>query len=93
VDTLDVECGAIIAHHPSDIANFFQQLRRCHPKITTVVWAYEFLPKDDVFNGHDEGFRIFAYDVELANDFSRCRDFSVAGVITNRPDVVLHKSC
>ena len=86
--SLNVDCGLLIAHQPLSLDSLLQTLPiRGH--VNTIVWNYETL--DDVLLQKSvyHGLKNFVYGVETEIDHQRLADMPLYGVITDHPNFLL----
>ncbi|MCI5158205.1 MAG: glycerophosphodiester phosphodiesterase [Candidatus Electrothrix sp. AUS1_2] len=88
---LNIECGALVAHRPVNTSFFLRQLNLFDKSINTIVFPVEFICRDIVSIAHEEGFKVFSYDIENLNDYRKCCKFNVDAIITNHPDLYSSK--
>jgi len=86
-NSLGIECGAIIAHRSLNLGQLLNQLHDLDEHINNIVLPIEFVSEDTISIAHGQGFKIFVYDVEVPDDFSKCKNFMADAIITNRPDL------
>ena len=84
---LNIDCGVLIAHQPIDTRSFVNKISSIDPQINTIVLPCEFLSEDNAAIIHNNDLNLFVYDVEIPEDFAKCRELAVEAVITNRPDL------
>lgn len=83
-----VECGLLMRTRPSGLAAFAAQFPAA-AGIRTAIWYYEVLDPPLLVEVAAAGFRSFAYGTETPEEHRRCAGMELAGVITNRPDLLL----
>src|SRR5262249_10354702 len=84
-DRLNVACGLIAAHAPSDVPQMLGVWQK-HSKVRTLVWDFNILDASLVQQAQRCGFRVFTYGMATSSEHQSCREWGVNGVITDFPD-------
>jgi glycerophosphoryl diester phosphodiesterase len=82
-----VECGLLLASRPASFEAFAALFPR-DGRVWTAVWSYEVLDPALLDQARALGFRSFVYGVETAEEHRRCAELELAGVITDRVDLL-----
>jgi glycerophosphoryl diester phosphodiesterase len=83
-----VECGLLIAHHPSSDSSLLDLLPS-GDRVRTIVWDYEVLDPDVLCADGPSSIRHFVYGAESEEEHRRCVDMGVAGIITDHPEFLI----
>jgi glycerophosphoryl diester phosphodiesterase len=84
---LDVDCGLIVAHAPTDVPEMLGTWRAL-PRVRTIVWDFNVLDAKIAREAAQAAFRIFAYGMVTAREHQLCRAWYLDGVITDFPERV-----
>jgi glycerophosphoryl diester phosphodiesterase len=83
-----VECGLLLASRPATFEGF-AGLFPHDGRIWTAVWSYEVLDPGLLDQAVSLGFRSYVYGAATEDEHRRAADLSLAGVITDRPELLL----
>lgn len=86
-ETLDVECGLLIAHRPSAL-NAVLYPAIPFPRLRTLVWDYEALDPGLQQQASLLGFKNWVYGAETDYEHIFCTEFGIHGIITDFPEFV-----
>jgi glycerophosphoryl diester phosphodiesterase len=83
-----LECGLLLASRPATF-EAFAGLFPHDGRIWTAVWSYEVLDPGLLDQAVALGFRSYVYGVVTESEHRRAADLPLAGVITDRPELLL----
>lgn len=86
-ETLEVECGLLIAHRPSAL-NTLLHPALPYSRLRTLIWHYEVLDAAIQEQANALGFRNWAYGAETAYEHAYCRELGIHSIITDYPEFV-----
>ena len=89
---LAVDCGIIVMHRPFSFEGFISESVKNCKNLNTLVWHYERLDKSSVEHANSYGIKNLAFDVCNQEEFLRCRQLRLDGIITDHPERGLCKA-
>lgn len=84
---VDVECGLLVCHRPMDMRERPAWVPR-HPRVTSIVWCWEFANAELIEQSAACGLKNFVYGVTTPDEHARLAGWKLEGVITDRPESV-----
>jgi glycerophosphoryl diester phosphodiesterase len=82
---LDVACGPIAAHAPLDVTMMLEPWQR-YPHVRTIVWDFNVADREIVSHAQKRGFDVLVYGTITSPEHRLCREWRLAGLITDYPD-------
>jgi glycerophosphoryl diester phosphodiesterase len=82
---VDVECGLIVCHRPLAMRARPDWVPD-NPRVTTLVWCWEFADSELIAQSTACGFKNFVYGVTTPEEHARAATWKLEGIITDRPE-------
>ncbi len=82
---LDVACGVLVAHAPTDVRQMLGAWQGFLP-VRTIIWDFNVLDAEIVGRAHQAGFQVYAYGMVTPHEHWLCEEWSLDGVITDFPE-------
>lgn len=86
-ETLDIECGLLLAHRPPALNSVLYPALP-YTRLRTLVWHYEALDPALQQQANALGFRNWVYGAETEFEHALCGEFGLHGIITDFPEFV-----
>ena len=84
-ELLEVDCGALLAHRPLDVAPLIAEFRE-HKRVSTFVWDFNILDETLVWEASAAGWGSYVYGAITPEEHAHCVQLELEGVITDYPE-------
>lgn len=88
-DRIEIDLGFSLGNPALGFLDAAQAAREQHPRISTVIWNYEFLDAQMLQRAQEQAWRNLVFNTISTADDVHCAALRVDGVITDRPDKVI----
>ena len=85
---VDIDCGLIVCHRPVEMRARPDWVPN-HPRVSSIVWCWEFSDAELIAQSAACGFKNFVYGVTTLDEHARLASWQLDGVITDRPEYVI----
>ena len=81
----EVECGLLVCHRPVEMRERPAWVPE-HPRVTSIVWCWEFADAELIAQSAASGLKNFVYGLTTLEEHSLAASWKLDGVITDRPE-------